>query len=74
MEVVMAHLDKVAGAVTLALGLLAMAAVVSTDAYSVGARTDARSYKVITHMIGGRSTALCMNDAAVAQDNQAETQ
>ena len=43
----MAHLDRVAGAVTLALGLLAMAAVVSTDDYSVGARTDARSYKVI---------------------------
>jgi hypothetical protein len=72
MEVVMAHLDRVAGAVTLALGLLAMAAVVSTDAYSVGARTDARSYKVITHMIGDSKT-LCMNDKAVAEA-QAEAQ
>ncbi len=54
----------------LALGLLAMAAVVSTDAYSVGARTDARSYKVITHMIGD-SKALCMNDTA-AEDTEAQ--
>jgi len=70
----MAHLDRVAGAVTLALGLLAMAAVVSTDAYSVGARTDARSYKVITHMIGGSGRALCMNDAAATQDGQADAE
>lgn len=69
----MAHLDKVAGAVTLALGLLAMAAVVSTDAYSFGARTDARSYKVVTHMITDASPALCLNDAAV-QDGQADAQ
>ena len=68
----MAHLDRVAGAVMLALGLVDMAAVVSTDAYSVGARTDARSYKVITHMIGDSKT-LCMNDTAVA-DTQADAQ
>ncbi|HEY8026130.1 MAG TPA: hypothetical protein VIF60_16305 [Burkholderiaceae bacterium] len=68
----MAHLDRVAGAVTLALGLLAMAAVVSTDAYSVGARTDARSYKVVTHMIADNGTALCLNDAT--QDSQADAQ
>jgi hypothetical protein len=62
MEVVMAHLDKVAGAVTLALGLLALGAVVSTDAYSYGARTEASSYRVLTHLIGTGGTTLCMND------------
>jgi hypothetical protein len=62
MEVVMAHLDKVAGAVSLALGILALAAVVSTDAYSIGARTDASSYKVLAHLIGNEGNTLSMND------------
>jgi hypothetical protein len=73
MEVVMAYLDKVAGAVSLALGILALAAVVSTDAYSYGARTDASSYKVLTRMIGNGSSTLCLNDhdSATRQDNGA---
>ena len=73
MEVVMAHLDKVAGAVSLALGILALAAVVSTDAYSYGARTDASSYKVLTRMIGNGGNTLCLNDdeSSARQDNGA---
>jgi hypothetical protein len=49
----MTHLNKVTGLVFLAAGLLtvALAAVVSTDAFTTGARTDASSYEMLTSLI-----------------------
>ncbi len=65
------YLSKVAGALVLALGVAALGAVASTDAYSVGARTEASSYKAINHLMGSPSSLLCMNsdrqDQAVQQ-------
>jgi hypothetical protein len=55
------YLGKAVGALVLALGVAALGAVASTDAYSVGARTEASSYKVINHMIGSPSSLLCLN-------------
>jgi hypothetical protein len=62
MEVIMVvYLGKAVGALVLALGVAALGAVATTDAYSVGARTEASSYKVINHMIGSPSGLLCLN-------------
>jgi hypothetical protein len=55
----MDHLNKVTGLVSLAVGTavlaLTLVAVVSTDAYSTGARTDANSIEVLTTMLGASS-------------------
>ncbi len=59
------YLSKVAGALVLALGVAALGAVASTDAYSFGARTEGHSYKVINRMMGSPSSMLCLNN-----DNQ----
>ncbi|HEX8957167.1 MAG TPA: hypothetical protein VF798_12865 [Burkholderiaceae bacterium] len=57
----MVYLGKLVGTLALALGIAALGAVASTDAYSVGARTEASSYKVINHLMGSPSSMLCMN-------------
>ena len=57
----MVYLGKLVGTLVLALGIAALGAVASTDAYSVGARTEASSYKVINHLMGSPSSMLCMN-------------
>ena len=61
------YLGKVAGALLLALGVAALGAVASTDAYSVGARTEATSYKAINRMMGSPGSLLCMNNASQDQ-------
>ena len=58
-----ANLDKIIGIVTVALGLLALAAGLSTDAYSHGAQAEARSYNDLTHLIVGKGSTLCLNSA-----------
>lgn len=57
----MVYVGKLVGTLVLALGIAALGAVASTDAYSVGARTEASSYKVINHLMGSPSSMLCMN-------------
>jgi len=60
----MSYFDKIIGASTLVLGLLVMAAILSTDAYSTGARVDARGYDALNHLIVDDSDPLCFNNAA----------
>ncbi|HEX7641869.1 MAG TPA: hypothetical protein VF472_06600 [Burkholderiaceae bacterium] len=57
----MVYLGKLVGTLALTLGIAALGAVASTDAYSVGARTEASSYKAINHMMGSPSSMLCLN-------------
>jgi len=64
------YLSKVAGALVLALGVAALGAVASSDAYSVGARTEANSYKVINRMMGSPSSLLCLNTDSQSQAEQ----
>lgn len=60
------YLGKVAGALILALGVAALGAVASTDAYSIGARTEAASYKAINHLMGNPNGMLYMNSESQA--------
>ena len=60
----MSYLDRIIGVSALVLGLLTMAGMLSTDAYSTGARVDARSYKAMTHLIV--NDPLCLNDDAAS--------
>lgn len=46
----------------LAASLLALAAMVSTDAYSLAAQSEASAYSAVTHEVGG-GVLLCLNDA-----------
>ncbi|MBE3025598.1 hypothetical protein IGS59_17790 [Janthinobacterium sp. GW460P] len=41
---------------------LALAAMVSTDAYSLAAQSEASAYSALTHEVGGVAL-LCLNDA-----------
>ncbi|WP_180279157.1 hypothetical protein [Janthinobacterium sp. BJB304] len=41
---------------------LALAAMVSTDAYSLAAQSEASAYSALTHEVGGIAL-LCLNDA-----------
>lgn len=67
----MNHLDRIIGIGAVVLGLMSMAVILSTDAYSTGARVDARGYAALNHLINdGKS--LCLNQAAPAAPN-AET-
>ena len=45
----------------LAASLLALAAMVSTDAYSLAAQSEASAYSALTHEVGGVAL-LCLND------------
>ena len=46
----------------LAASLLALATMVSTDAYSLAAQSEASGYSALTHEVGGVAL-LCLNDA-----------
>ncbi|OEZ91212.1 hypothetical protein JAB9_49280 [Janthinobacterium sp. HH107] len=48
----------------LAASLLALAAMVSTDAYSLAAQSEASAYSALTHEVGGVAL-LCLNDAVL---------
>ena len=63
----MVYMGKLVGTLVLALGIAALGAVASTDAYSVGARTEASSYKVINRMMGNPSSMLCLNGDSQGQ-------
>ncbi|HEU4815879.1 hypothetical protein [Janthinobacterium sp.] len=43
---------------------LALAAMVSTDAYSLAAQSEASAYSALTHEVGGVAL-LCLNDAVL---------
>ncbi|WP_290602237.1 hypothetical protein [Janthinobacterium sp.] len=47
----------------LVASVLALAAMVSTDAYSLAAQSEASGYSALTHEVGG--TLLCLNDAVL---------
>ena len=68
------YLSKVAGAALLALGVAALGAVASTDAYSVGARTEASSYKALHRMIGNPSGMICLNSSGLNNSGLNDTQ
>jgi len=66
----MAHLvnmDKVVGAVVLTLALVALAAGLSTDAYSHGAQAEAKGYNALSRLIVNNGNSLCVNDAVSHQ-------
>ena len=48
----------------LAASLLALAAMVSTDAYSLAAQSEASAYSAVTHEVGGIAL-LCLNDTVL---------
>jgi hypothetical protein len=48
----------------LAASLFALAAMVSTDAYSLAAQSEASAYSALTHEVGGVAL-LCLNDAVL---------
>ena len=47
----------------LVASVLALAAMVSTDASSLAAQSEASGYSALTHEVGG--TLLCLNDAVL---------
>lgn len=56
----MAHRNGIFALLALAMSSLALAAMVSTDAYSMAAQSEASGYNALTHEVGG--TLLCLND------------
>ena len=48
----------------LVASLLALAAMVSTDAYSLAAQSEASAYSAVTHEVGGVAL-LCLNDTVL---------
>lgn len=48
----------------LVASVLALAAMVSTDAYSVAAQSEASGYSALTHEMGGVAL-LCLNDTVL---------
>ncbi|MBV8635697.1 MAG: hypothetical protein JO002_14480 [Burkholderiaceae bacterium] len=66
----MVYLGKLVGTLVLALGIAALGAVASTDAYSIGARTEASSYKAINRLMGSPSSMLCMNSQMTNEQGQ----
>lgn len=67
----MSYLDRIVGVSALILGLLTTAAMLSTDAYSTGARVDAKSYNAMTHLIV--NDPLCLNDDAATRQTVSDT-
>ena len=59
----MGHRNGIFAVFALAMSSLALAAMVSTDAYSMAAQSEASGYSALTHEVGG--TLLCLNDAAL---------
>ena len=60
----MGHRNGIFAVLALAMSSLALAAMVSTDAYSLAAQSEASGYSALTHEVGG--TLLCLNDAVLA--------
>jgi hypothetical protein len=60
----MDRLDRILGVVALAMSLLVLAGVLSTDAYSRAAQAEARGYDAMTHLIVDDTCSLCLDDAA----------
>lgn len=58
----MGHRNGVFAVLALAMSSLALAAMVSTDAYSLAAQSEASAYSALTHEVGGVAL-LCLNDA-----------
>ena len=48
----------------LVASVLALAAMVSTDAYSLAAQSEASAYSALTHEVGGIAL-LCLNDTVL---------
>ena len=65
----MSYLDKIVGISALVLGLLTMAGILSTDAYSAGARVDASGYDALNHLIVDHGNPLCLNKPSPAAQN-----
>ena len=59
----MGHRTGIFAVLALAMSSLALAAMVSTDAYSLAAQSEASAYSALTHEVGG--TLLCVNDAGL---------
>ena len=59
----MGHRNGIFAVFALAMSSLALAAMVSTDAYSLAAQSEASGYSALTHEVGG--TLLCLNDAVL---------
>lgn len=57
----MAHRNGNFAVFALVASLLALAAMVSTDAYSLAAQSEASGYSALTHEVGGVAL-LCLND------------
>ena len=58
----MGHRNGIFAVLALAMSSLALAAMVSTDAYSLAAQSEASAYSALTHEVCGFSL-LCLNDA-----------
>lgn len=65
----MVHFDKIIGAGALALGLLTVAGMLSTDAYLHGAKAEARGYDALTKLIVNDHSKVCLNDVAPESQN-----
>lgn len=59
----MGHRNGIFAVLALAMSSLALAGMVSTDAYSLAAQSEASGYSALTHEVGG--TLLCLNDAVL---------
>ena len=59
----MGHRNGIFAVLALAMSSLALAAMVSTDAYSMAAQSEASGYNALTHEVGG--TLLCLNDTVI---------
>ena len=60
----MAYRNGIFAVLALAVSSLALAAMVSTDAYSLAAQSEASGYSALTHEVGG-GVLLCLNDAGL---------
>lgn len=59
----MAHRNGNFAVFALVASVLVLAAMVSTDAYSLAAQSEASGYSALTHEVGG--TLLCLNDTVI---------
>lgn len=60
----MAYRNGIFAVLSLAMSSLALAAMVSTDAYSLAAQSEASAYSALTHEVGGIAL-LCLNDTVL---------
>ena len=60
----MGHRNGIFAVLALAMSSLALAAMVSTDAYSMAAQSEASGYSALTHEVGG-GVLLCLNDTVL---------